>query len=308
MTVTQEASANIPGTLQRVPCIRYPVQFQENQEVVRALVDSSSEVNAMTLAYAAKLGVATRKTDVDAQKIDGSALVTYEMVIAGFLLQDKLEKVRFFEETFWLADTSMEVVLGMPFLILSDVDIRFAEKELAWRSYTTAEALPTTRRVNLIDKKKFAKAALDENSETFVVQVATLEAPESARMMVHLSRAAQIAALKWDKAPTEILSEYTDYAYVFSTDLAMELPENTGINENAIELIKGKKLSYGPIYSLGSMELETLKTYIKTYLKTGFIRPSKSPTGASIFFDKKPDGSFCLCVDYPGLNNLTIKN
>ncbi len=56
------------------------------------------------------------------------------------------------------------------------------------------------------------------------------------------------------------------------------------------------------------MELETLKTYIETHLKTGFIQPSKSPAGAPIFFDKKPNGSFHLCVDYWGLNNLTIKN
>ena len=56
------------------------------------------------------------------------------------------------------------------------------------------------------------------------------------------------------------------------------------------------------------MELETLKTYIKTYLKTGFIQPSKSPAGAPIFFNKKPDGSLRLCVDYWGLNKLTIKN
>ena len=100
----------------------------------------------------------------------------------------------------------------MPFLTLSNVDIWFAEKELIWRSYTTAEGLPTTRWVNLIDKKEFAKAALDENSETFVVHVATLEAPDSARMMIYPSWAAQIAALKWDKAPTEIPSEYADYA------------------------------------------------------------------------------------------------
>ena len=56
------------------------------------------------------------------------------------------------------------------------------------------------------------------------------------------------------------------------------------------------------------MELETLKTYFETHLKTGFICPSKSPAGAPILFDKKPDGSLCLCVDYRGLNNLTIKN
>ncbi len=39
-----------------------------------------------------------------------------------------------------------------------------------------------------------------------------------------------------------------------------------------------------------------------------FIRPSKSPSGAPILFDKKSDGSLRLCVDYRSLNNLTIKN
>ena len=47
----------------------------------------------MTPTFAAKLGLATQKTDVDTQKIDGSPLVTYEMVLAGFLVQDKLGKV-----------------------------------------------------------------------------------------------------------------------------------------------------------------------------------------------------------------------
>ncbi len=55
------------------------------------------------------------------------------------------------------------------------------------------------------------------------------------------------------------------------------------------------------------MELETLKTFIKTHLKTGFIRPSKFPAGAPIFFNKKPDRSLRLCVDYQGLNNIKIK-
>ena len=102
--------------------------------------------------------------------------------------------------------------------------------------------------------------------------------------------------------------KYSDYADVFSADLPMELPENTGMNEHTIELIEGKHPPYGPIYSLGSVELETLKTYIETHLKTRFIRPSKSPAGAPIHFDRKLDGSLCLCVNYRGLNNLTIKN
>ena len=88
----------------------------------------------------------------------------------------------------------------------------------------------------------------------------------------------------------------------------MEPPENTGINDHSIELIESKQPQYAPIYSLGSVELETLKVYIEIHLKNGFIWPSKSPAGAPILFDKKPDRSLRLCVDYQGLNHLTIKN
>ncbi len=80
------------------------------------------------------------------------------------------------------------------------------------------------------------------------------------------------------------------------------------MNEPVIELIKGKQPPYRSIYALSPVELETQKAYIKTHLKTGFIQPSKSSTGAPILFDKKLDGNLHLCVDYWGLDNLTIKN
>ncbi len=125
---------------------------------------------------------------------------------------------------------------------------------------------------------------------------------------MHPSRRAQIAHLKVDEALTKVPSEYADFADVFSPKLAAELPEHTGINDHAIELVDDRQPSYGPIYSLGPVELETLKAYIKNNLVSDFIRPSKSPAGAVILFDKKPDDSLRLCVDYRGLNNLTIKN
>ncbi len=257
----------------------------------------------MTPAYASELGLTTQKTSVGAQKIDGSPLETYGMVSASFSLQDSLERVRFFEETFLLANTSMEVVLGIPFLALSNADFQFSAEKLTWRTYTAAKALPTTSRVELIDKREFARAALDKKSETFVIHISALEATT-----IHPSQAAQIAALQWDKAPTEIPAEYSDYADVFLSDLAMELPENTRMNEHAIELVEEKQPPYRPIYALSPVELETLKIYIKTHLKTGFIQPSKSPARAPILFDKKLDGSLRLFVDYRGLNNHTIKN
>ncbi len=109
------------------------------------------------------------------------------MILARFSLQDSLGRVWFFEKTFLLADTSMEVVLGMLFLALSNADFQFGVEKLIWRSYTIAEALPTTSQVKLIDKREFANVALDKNSETFIMHVTALEILTA--MPIHPSRA-----------------------------------------------------------------------------------------------------------------------
>ncbi len=49
--------------LERVPCIWYPVTFKDQTEV---LLDSGSEVNAMSQAFAQQLGLKIRKTNVGA--------------------------------------------------------------------------------------------------------------------------------------------------------------------------------------------------------------------------------------------------
>ena len=87
----------------RISCIYYLVQFQEKQ--VRVLLDSGSEINAMNPNYARKLGLKIRKTNIGAQKIDGSALETFRMVFANFQIEDKANSPRFFQETFLVADT-----------------------------------------------------------------------------------------------------------------------------------------------------------------------------------------------------------
>lgn len=57
----------------------------------------------------------------------------------------------------------------------------------------------------------------------------------------------------------------------FVTNPAMKLAKNTRINEYDIEPIDNKQSSYGLIYPISQIELETLKTYIKTHLTTAFI-------------------------------------
>ena len=255
----------------------------------------------MTLAYAADLGLKVRVTDISAQKIDGSLLATYNMVIAVFQVVNKLGRFWFFQETFLLANISMKVVLGMLFLILNNADVQFAQKELTWKTYTTKKTLPTTHQIEIINWKKFAKAALNKKVEAFGMHIRSLEL----RMNIDLAKKA-LTLLLTEKVT--VPTEYLDFANVFLRKLANVPPERTSANEHAIKLKKGNQPPYGPIYSLEPVELETLKTYIETNLANNFIQGSKSLANTLILFVHKPNGSLCLYVNYQGLNNLTIKN
>ena len=267
----------------------------------------------MSPAYAKRLGLKTWKTNVGVQKIDGSVLEIFGIVIANFQVKEKSGRPRFFQKIFLVASTKFEVVLKMLFLKISNANVAFSKGTLTQKSYTTNKALLTTKQVQLVDPKEFVIAALNADSETFVVHMAIRKWEEMVvdpgkKAQIKAQSGAQVEAILFNEAPTKVPAEYSDYSDVFLVENATELPENTGMNKHAIELEESKQPFFGPIYSLGPVELEMLKTYFKTNLANGFIRPSKSPVKTPILFDWKPNESLCLCVNYRGLNNITIKN
>lgn len=97
------------------------------------------------------------------------------------------------------------------------------------------------------------------------------------------------------------------YADQFSEELAAETPIE-GNAEHAIDLEEGKQPPFRPIYNQSTKELEALREYIQKALDKGWIQESKSPAGAPVLFTPKKDGGLRLCVDYRGINNITIKN
>src|SRR6202021_1696855 len=101
--------------------------------------------------------------------------------------------------------------------------------------------------------------------------------------------------------------EFHDFADVFSKKEAQKLPEHRPYDLR-IGTEEGKTPPFGPVYNLSPAELKVLKEYIDDNLAKGFIRHSRSPAGAPILFVKKKDGNLRLCVDYHGINNITVKN
>ena len=102
-------------------------------------------------------------------------------------------------------------------------------------------------------------------------------------------------------------TEYNDFAHIFSEVASEKLPPHRPY-DHSIPLLPDTTPPFGPIYSLSELELGALKEYIDSNLAKGYIKPSTSPAGAPILFVKKKDGSLRLCVDYRGLNNITVRN
>ena len=106
---------------------------------------------------------------------------------------------------------------------------------------------------------------------------------------------------------SQVPSRYHDLKEVFSKTRALSLPPHRPY-DCGIELQPGSSPPRGGLYSLSGPELKAMKDYIDSSLASGIIRPSASAAGAGFFFVGKKDGSLRPCIDYRGLNNITIKN
>lgn len=104
-----------------------------------------------------------------------------------------------------------------------------------------------------------------------------------------------------------IPSDYHVLREVFRKDLALSLPPHRPY-DCEIKLLPDAPLPTSRLYNLSKPERETMESYIRDSLNAGLIRPSSSPVGAGFFFVEKKDKTLRPCIDYRGLNNITVKN
>ncbi len=101
----------------------------------------------------------------------------------------------------------------------------------------------------------------------------------------------------------QIHSEYKDIFAPIPPGLP---PKRT--HDHKIELQPNSQPVSKPAYRLATNELDELRKQLDTLIANEHIRPSTSPFGAPVLFVKKKDGTMRMCVDYRGLNNITVKN
>ncbi|KAK3540361.1 hypothetical protein QTP70_029552 [Hemibagrus guttatus] len=106
--------------------------------------------------------------------------------------------------------------------------------------------------------------------------------------------------------PVTIPSCYHDLQEVFSKTKATQLPPHCPW-DCTIDLLPNAMPPKSKVYPLSRPETQAMEDYIEEALSSGFICPSTSPAAAGFFFMEKKDGGLCPCIDYRGLNNVTVK-
>ena len=101
--------------------------------------------------------------------------------------------------------------------------------------------------------------------------------------------------------------DYHDLAAAFSKDRALSLPPHRAY-DCTIKMREGLPWPSARLYNLSQPEKIAMEKYVNDSLQAGIIRQSSSPLAAGAFFVAKKDGSLRPCIDYRGLNNITIKD
>jgi transposase InsO family protein len=106
---------------------------------------------------------------------------------------------------------------------------------------------------------------------------------------------------------SKVPKAFWEFLDVFDKGRSERLPERKTW-DHAIDLKPGFVPKRAKVYPINLQEEEELKEWLKEQLAKGYIRPSKSPNTAPIFFIPKADGSRRLIIDSRYLNSVTEKN
>jgi hypothetical protein len=213
------------------------------------------------------------------------------------------------------------IVLGIPWLQLHDVAIRFSSRTLTFGSqYCLAHCNPVPTTVSALSEEPPEVFREPITAAPAKLHIASLKASSFCRLakkkhlavysisLYEINRALEKKYAEDDNDLRKIVpAEFHGYLPLFKEAIANRLPPHRPY-DHKIPLREGFVPPFGPLYSLSREELEALKAWLEENLEKGFIRRSSSPAASPILFVKKADGSLRLCVDYRGLNEGTIKN
>ncbi|KAK3518108.1 hypothetical protein QTP70_033325, partial [Hemibagrus guttatus] len=238
---------------------------------VTALIDSGAAVNLIDRALVEELGIPTFPCvpSLRITAIDSQPIGEGYLTRQTELLDFRVGLFHHEQLAFYVtASPANPVILGFPWL-------RHHDPQISWRSGELARWSPTCLKGCLRDPvpRPCGTSRVDEMTSA---------------------------------AHGHLPHQYIDFMEVFSEERAARLPTHQ-VWDCAIDLLPNTSLPKGRVYPLSLPESKAMEEYIETALDTGHIRPSTSPAAAGFFFVGKRDGGLRPCIDYRGLNAITVR-
>ena len=230
------------------------------------------------------------------QWLDGNTTYCYTAFLVNYELQDSWGYTKECRHVFYAISKhdNPPMVLDMP--AMTDKRIKLDVAERTWRFGVVAKAL------EVLSPQEFVET-ITEESRVYALLVSDIDVNKGPR--VHALKTDESRAEPNINTAPKLPDELKEYKDVFSTEEAGCLPSHEG-RDHAIETTA--EPLFGPLYNLSNTELAELRRYLDDILAKGWIQHSTSFAGAPILFVPKKDGGLYLCVDYKGLNKVTVKN
>lgn len=342
-----EVSSTESKRYQRGRKMMIPITLSDNGTNIKttAMIDCGGDDSFIDLEFAKNSGISLnlRKKPITVRGVDGTEIksgpVTHD-IKTQIQIGQHHEDLRLYG----ISMASAPVILGLPWLQLHNPLIDWREGTVTFSSpKCSKDCLEQPTTVKAVEEIKaiqdyLKKAAVEQETEQYSSEEEENEEPIRFVSIVELQESLEdreylgITSIKDIedridflevcntsgtrtekpeknvKATDELVPrEYHKYLNLFEEAEPTKPPPRRKY-DHKIVLEEGKDPPWERLRELDIEKLRTMKDYIQKSLERGWIRPSSSPAGAPVLFVKKKDGSVRVCIDYRGLNDMTIKD
>ncbi|KAM0712543.1 hypothetical protein Q7P37_011640 [Cladosporium fusiforme] len=261
-----------------------------------ALIDSGCTGIFMTPGFARRSKILLRKKaePFSLSAFDGKpvaynqGMITQETEPVPLRMGRHREKLQFD-----ITDSpGFDVVLGLPWLKGSNPTINWGKSTVQFEGLESMPLPVVHDALDKIDIRAMSATELQEQVEKNPDQVQVLYCK------------------KTEEAQTEFVipPEYADFRQLFEKESDEEALPKHQPWDHEIRIQEGKQPKKEPLRPVTAQRAEQIRGYVDEGLRKGHIRESDSPAGYPLHIVVKPGKKDWVCVDYRGLNEITVKN
>jgi hypothetical protein len=290
-----------------VPCIVVDVRLNGSNCVARALIDTGANSCFASKLFCNKNGIDFQPTNQNKATLANSTSAT----ILGKTAPQQLSMPGLNASVvFQVLDSldGVDLVLGLIFLSTHCIDVLSKNLSLSIPqqhgppvAVNTAPQAPmfesfSTEQLDFVSGSRLAHLVAHEDCDVFLGYIKELNNHQNSTDTTPDASRPQEYVLHEE----DLLKEYGD---VLREDIPPGLPPERRLRdgrkiEHAIPLKPDSKPVSQQTYKLFPTELDEVQRTLNRLTQQGWIRPSLSPWGSPVLFQRKKSGKLRMCIDY----------